>query len=150
MVKTREHTTKGCEGADRCTTEGFCFAREQGKKRGDTEWWGVELKLARVEEGSKRSIRPSRQRGQRGQRPCGSWAVGAGVTEQSERRGNQGQQGDRRQRERARVMSCHLESLNRSVLDQVGLWTCMQGIVLMTVIDVGYPGHCGWHHLGRR
>lgn len=93
MVKTREHTTKGYEGADRCTIEGFCFAREQGKERGDPEWWGVELKLARVEEGGERSICPSRQRGQRMQRPRGSWAVGAGVTEQSERRRKPGTAG---------------------------------------------------------
>lgn len=93
MVKTREHAAKGYEGADRCTIEGFCFAREHGKKRGDPEWRGVELKLVRVEEGSERSIYPSRQRGQLVQMPCGSWAVHAGVTEQHERRRNPGTAG---------------------------------------------------------
>lgn len=58
----------------------------QGKKKGYPEWWGVELKLVRVEEGDERSTRPSRQRGQLVQRPCGSWAVCAGATEPCERR----------------------------------------------------------------
>jgi len=38
----------------------------------------------------------------------------------------------------------------RNYLDQVGLWACLWGIILLTLIEVGRPVHYRWHYaLGR-
>lgn len=34
----------------------------------------------------------------------------------------------------------------RDCADQVGLWVCLQGLVLITSAEGGRPAHCGWRH----